>query len=30
MGEGDLVTFPLGMECVWQVRKPVRKHYLFG
>lgn len=30
MGEGDLVTFPAGMACTWQVSKPVRKHYRFG
>ena len=29
MGNGDLVTFPRGMECTWQVKKPVRKHYAF-
>jgi len=29
-GKGDLVTFPEGMSCVWDVRKPVRKHYRFG
>lgn len=27
---GDLVTFPEGMSCTWQVRAPVRKHYKFG
>jgi uncharacterized cupin superfamily protein len=27
---GDLVTFPAGMSCVWQVRQAVRKHYRFG
>ena len=27
MGQGDLVTFPKGMACTWQVRKAVRKHY---
>lgn len=27
---GDLVTFPEGMSCTWQVRVPVRKHYKFG
>ena len=27
---GDLVTFPKGMDCVWKVEKPVRKHYKFG
>ena len=29
-GKGDLVTFPQGMQCTWQVRQPVRKHYRFG
>jgi hypothetical protein len=24
---GDYVTFPAGMECVWDIRKPIRKHY---
>jgi uncharacterized cupin superfamily protein len=27
MGTGDLVTFPDGMVCHWQITKPVRKHY---
>ncbi len=26
-GEGDLVTFPEGMDCVWKVKKDVKKHY---
>ena len=30
MGKGDLVTFPVGMVCTWEVRKPVRKHYRFA
>jgi uncharacterized protein len=30
MGKGDLVTFPRGMACTWQVRSPVQKHYKFG
>jgi hypothetical protein len=30
MGKGDLVTFPAGMSCVWEIRTPVRKHYRFG
>ena len=29
-GKGDLVTFPKGMSCVWDVRKPVCKHFRFG
>lgn len=27
---GDLVTFPKGLACTWQVTQPVRKHYRFG
>ncbi len=30
VGKGDLVTFPQGMDCTWNVREPVRKHYRFG
>lgn len=26
---GDFVTFPKGMQCVWEVHKPVRKHFNF-
>ena len=26
---GDLVVFPKGLSCVWNVKKPVRKHYMF-
>ena len=29
-GSGDLVTFPAGMSCTWDVRQPLRKHYRFG
>ncbi len=29
-GPGDLVIFPQGMDCVWRVKQPVRKHYNFG
>jgi hypothetical protein len=29
-GKGDLVTFPAGMSCIWEVKKPLRKHYRFG
>ena len=28
-GKGDMVTFPKGLKCVWDVRKPVHKHYRF-
>lgn len=27
MGKGDLVTFPDGMSCHWEIRSAVRKHY---
>lgn len=26
-GAGDLVHFPKGMSCTWEVHAPVRKHY---
>ena len=29
-GAGDLVVFPAGMDCRWDVHKAVRKHYQFG
>ncbi len=28
-GKGDLVTFPAGMQCTWDIRQAVRKHYSF-
>lgn len=30
MGAGDLVTFPEGMSCTWEIRQDVKKHYNFG
>lgn len=27
---GDLVTFPAGMSCTWQIHRAVRKHYVFA
>jgi len=30
IGTGDLATFPAGMTCTWDIRRPVRKHYKFG
>jgi uncharacterized cupin superfamily protein len=27
---GDLVIFPAGMQCSWEIRETVRKHYHFG
>ena len=29
-GAGDLVVFPEGMSCKWEVHKAVKKHYRFG
>lgn len=26
---GDFVVFEEGLTCVWNIRKPVRKHYFF-
>ena len=28
--QGDLATFPKGLECTWHVKAAVRKHYRFG
>ncbi len=30
VGAGDLVTFPAGMACTWEIRVPVKKHYSFS
>jgi len=30
LGAGDLVIFPAGMRCTWQVHRRVRKHYTFA
>lgn len=27
---GDFVTFPEGLDCVWDISENVRKHYNFG
>ena len=29
-GKGDLVTFPAGMDCTWEIKKTLRKHYRLG
>jgi uncharacterized cupin superfamily protein len=29
IGKGDFVTFPKGLDCVWDVKEPIRKHYTF-
>lgn len=28
-GPGDFVTFSKGLDCVWNVTEPVKKHYNF-
>ncbi len=28
-GPGDLVIFPVGLKCTWQVAEAVKKHYNF-
>ena len=30
MGQGDLVIFPAGMSCKWEIRSPVTKHFDIG
>jgi uncharacterized cupin superfamily protein len=27
--KGDFVTLPKGLSCIWDIKKPVRKHYNF-
>ena len=27
---GDLISFPAGLECTWDIRVPVTKHYDLG
>jgi uncharacterized cupin superfamily protein len=29
-GSGDYVVFPQGLDCTWEVKAPVRKHFKFG
>jgi uncharacterized protein len=29
MGKGDLVIFPAGMSCIWEITRDVKKHYYF-
>ena len=29
INEGDYVVFSQGLSCVWQVTKPIKKHYFF-
>jgi len=27
--KGDYVIFPKGLQCVWEVHKSIKKHYMF-
>ncbi len=27
---GDLVTFPKGFNCIWEISKTIKKHYRLG
>lgn len=27
--QGDFVTFPKGLSCVWNIKKPIKKHFNF-
>jgi uncharacterized cupin superfamily protein len=29
IGQGDLVIFPAGMSCTWEITSDVKKHYFF-
>lgn len=29
VNKGDLVVFPAGMTCTWDIRRSVKKHYRF-
>ncbi len=29
-GAGDLVVFPKGLSCFWDIKESVKKHYNFG
>ena len=29
-GKGDYVEFPKGLQCTWEIKSKIRKHYKFG
>ena len=29
-GAGDLVTFPRGLKCTWDIQRAIKKHYKIG
>ncbi len=30
IAKGDLVVFPKGLKCEWNIKRKVKKHYKFG
>ena len=30
IGSGDLVVFPVGLECTWEIIEPVTKYYTYS
>ncbi len=28
-GKGDFVTFKEGLDCIWDIKEPIKKHYNF-
>lgn len=28
--KGDIVIFPEGIDCTWEIIEPIKKHYSFG
>ncbi len=30
MGKGDMVTFPAGLSCTWDIRQDVKKYFSFA
>jgi len=30
LGRGDLITFPAGLACTWEILQPVEKRYRLG
>lgn len=29
IGKGDMVVFPMGLECTWEIIDPITKHYQY-
>lgn len=30
IGAGDMIIFPEGLSCKWNIKEPVKKHYMLG